>query len=53
MLAAYLVTVRLLAEAGRLPRLVRRKVAYASRFYRWFLEFEELLKFKVVKVFKV
>ena len=38
MLAVHLVTVHHLAAAGRLPRLVMRKVGYALRFYRWFLE---------------
>ena len=38
MLAVHLVTVHLLAAAGRLPRLVRRKVANALHFYHWFLE---------------
>ena len=32
MLAVHLVTVRLLAAAGRLPRLVRRKVAMLRAF---------------------
>ena len=38
MLAVHLVTVRLLAAAGRLPKLVKEKGSYASRFHRWFLE---------------
>ena len=38
MLAVHLVTVRLLAAAGRLPRLVRRKAAMLRAFTVGFLE---------------
>ena len=39
MLTVLLVTVRFCAAAGRLLRLVRRKVALSAlRFYCWFLE---------------
>ena len=37
----HLVTVRFCAAAGRLPRLVRRKIV--MRFYHWF--FEKFLEF--------
>ena len=38
MLAVHLVTVRPLAAAGRLQRLVRKKVVMLRTFYLWFLE---------------
>ena len=38
MLVAHLVIIRLSAAAGRLSRLVMRKVAILCAFYRWFLK---------------
>ena len=38
MLVAHLVIIRLLAAAGQLSNLARRKVAMLCAFYRWFLK---------------
>ena len=40
-MVVHLVTVRLCVAAGRLPRLVMRKIV--MRFYHWF--FEKILEF--------